>query len=385
MAIDILDTGHDALPELLFGCYPDVTQDRTCKLGEEALDEIEPGAVNRREGEFEAAGRASGEPASGLLRDMSGVIVENQLDRCASGIGGVKELEEFNELAAAVAVPDQGVNLPGKQINPGQQAERTMPFVLVIAGESRVDAGLGRQIGRGRGNRLDSWFFVIRDNGYWLGRFPRFGSLFQDLDLAVHAQNVRHLLLELGVATFQIIPHLVRPDFLLAKYFAHRPLRQIGEAFVPGGRRVLARMACQQPRRPQFMRITVILGLFASQRYQPRFRLRRNCRLLARARPVIQGGQRAIRKRPLDAALDSLVMHANPLPDTKERRCLTVRQRICARSTRRAASLRERAIAANISISSSVSANSTACRHPAILQLLVRSDTNEESTNESPV
>ena len=125
MAIDLVDTGDNALPELLFGCYPDVTQDRTCKLGEEALDEIEPGTVNRREGEFEAAGRASGEPASGLLRDMSGVIVENQLDCRASGIGGVKELEEFNELAAAVAVPDQGVNLPGKQINPGQQAERT--------------------------------------------------------------------------------------------------------------------------------------------------------------------------------------------------------------------------------------------------------------------
>jgi hypothetical protein len=46
MAIDILDTGHDALPELLLGCHPDVTQDRAGKLGEEALDEIEPGAVD---------------------------------------------------------------------------------------------------------------------------------------------------------------------------------------------------------------------------------------------------------------------------------------------------------------------------------------------------
>src|SRR5262249_47715072 len=46
---------------------------------------------------------------------------------------------------------------------------------------------------------------------------------------------------------------------------------------------------------------------------------------------------------------------------------------ICARSTRRAVSLRERAIAVNFSISSSVIANSTACRHLAMLQLLVRS------------
>ena len=35
-----------------------------------------------------------------------------------------------------------------------------------------------------------------------------------------------------------------------------------------------------------------------------------------------------------------------------------------ARSTRRAASLRERAMAANVPISSSVIPNSTACRHP---------------------
>jgi phosphate transport system protein len=44
------------------------------------------------------------------------------------------------------------------------------------------------------------------------------------------------------------------------------------------------------------------------------------------ARPVIQGGQRAIGKRSLDAAFDSLMMHANLLPDSKERGCLTVRE-----------------------------------------------------------
>jgi hypothetical protein len=37
MAIDILDTSHDALPELLLGCHADVTQDRAGKLREEAL------------------------------------------------------------------------------------------------------------------------------------------------------------------------------------------------------------------------------------------------------------------------------------------------------------------------------------------------------------
>ena len=111
MAIDILDTGHDALPELLFGCHPDVTQDRAGKLGEEALDEIEPGAVDGREGEHEAAARSSGEPASGLLRYMSGMIVENQLNRSAGRIGRIKESEEFDELAAAA--PFNGCSAAG--------------------------------------------------------------------------------------------------------------------------------------------------------------------------------------------------------------------------------------------------------------------------------
>jgi hypothetical protein len=33
------------------------------------------------------------------------------------------------------------MNLPGEQIDPGQQAERAMAFVLMITREGRVDAG----------------------------------------------------------------------------------------------------------------------------------------------------------------------------------------------------------------------------------------------------
>jgi hypothetical protein len=41
-------------------------------------------------------------------------------------------------------------------------------------------------------------------------------------------------------------------------------------------------------------------------------------------------------------------------------------------------------MAANLPISSSVIADSTACRHLAMMPLLVRSNTNEESTNDLP-
>ena len=252
------------------------------------------------------------------------MIVENQLDRGAGRIGGIEKLEELDELSAAVAVSDEGMDLAGEQINPSQQAECAMAFVLMIARESRVDAGLGRQIRRRRCDGLDSRLFVIGDDRHWLARFLRLGGLFQDLDFAIDAQNLRHLLLELGVATFQIVANLVRLDVLLAKYLAHRALYQVGETFVPRRRCVLARMACQQPRRPQLVRIAVILGLVARHRHQPSLGLRRDRRLLARARSVIECRQRAIRQRPLDASLHRLVMLTKFSPHREERRVLTV-------------------------------------------------------------
>ena len=82
------------------------------------------------------------------------MIVEDQLDRGMARIGGIDKLQEFDELAAAMAVPDQGVNLAGQQIDAGQQADRATTFVFMIAGEGRVSARLGRQVRRGRRNRL---------------------------------------------------------------------------------------------------------------------------------------------------------------------------------------------------------------------------------------
>src|ERR1700720_3063929 len=101
----------------------------------------------RREGELEAPGRSSGEPSFGFSGDVRRVVVENQLDRSVDRIGGIKKLEEFNELSAAVAVSDEGMDLAGEQINPGQQAQRALPFVLMITHKGRVDAGLGGKSG----------------------------------------------------------------------------------------------------------------------------------------------------------------------------------------------------------------------------------------------
>ena len=52
------------------------------------------------------------------------MIIEDQLDRGAGRISGLEKLEELDELPAAVAVSDERMDLPGQQVDSGQQAER---------------------------------------------------------------------------------------------------------------------------------------------------------------------------------------------------------------------------------------------------------------------
>jgi hypothetical protein len=93
--VELVHGGHDAVLELLFGCDADMAQHRV-----------------------EAAGRLLGEPSPGLLGDVRRM---DQLDRRMARIGGVEELEEFNEFAAAVAVLDERVDLSGMRSMPASK------------------------------------------------------------------------------------------------------------------------------------------------------------------------------------------------------------------------------------------------------------------------
>ena len=112
-----------------------------------------------------------GEPSLGFLGDVRRMIVEDQLDRRVSRIGGVEKLEEFNEFAAAVAVLDEGVDLAGEQIDAGQQADRSVALVLVVAREGCMSAGLGRQVRGCRGNCLNAGLLIVGDNRHRIARF----------------------------------------------------------------------------------------------------------------------------------------------------------------------------------------------------------------------
>ena len=90
------------------------------------------------------------------------MIVQDQLDRGVGRIGGIEKLEEFDEFAAPVAILDQRMDFAGDQINPGQQADRAVALIFLLACESRMHAGLRRQVRSNRFNGLNARFFIVR-------------------------------------------------------------------------------------------------------------------------------------------------------------------------------------------------------------------------------
>jgi hypothetical protein len=165
---------------------------------------------------------SGGEPCLRLLGDVSGMIVEDQADGGVGWIGGVNELEKLDELAAAMAVLDQGMDVAGDEIDPGQQADRAVALVL----NSRVKAGRtpgsGEQVWDGRCDRLNAGLLVIGDDCRRFARLLVFlracrRGLLQDFHLAVDARHLRHLGLELAVPAFQVVPHFVRLDLLRSR------------------------------------------------------------------------------------------------------------------------------------------------------------------------
>ena len=64
------------------------------------------------------------------------MIVEDQVDRRASWVGVIEELEELDELAAAVAILDEGVNFAGQQIDAASKL--TVPWRLYSWSRAKV-------------------------------------------------------------------------------------------------------------------------------------------------------------------------------------------------------------------------------------------------------
>src|SRR6267142_550 len=189
-----------------------------------------------------------------------------------------------------VAILDEGVNLTGEQINAGQQTDRAVALVFVIARKSRVYAGLGRQVRCGRRDRLNARLLIIGDDRHRIARrsFRRGRGLLDELHLAVDTQDFRHLGLKVGITAFQVVTDLVGLDLLLVEDVAQRALRKLAQANVPLSRSMLARVAGEKSRRPQFVGIAELLGLAAGQIHYPSLRLGRDRRLPTGAWSIIK-------------------------------------------------------------------------------------------------
>jgi hypothetical protein len=98
-----------------------------------------------------------------------------------------------------------------------------------------------------------------------------------------------------------------------------------------------------------------------------------------------RGCQRAIGQRPLDTALHRLMMTPSLWPTAQNEGFSRYASSICARDTRLASSSLDRESVVKAAISSSLIANSTARRHPAMIQLLISPTANEESINNPSV
>src|SRR6516165_8975751 len=124
--IDVIDEVHQTLFEFVFGGNPDMAEDRACHLGEEALDEIEPGTMGRGESESKAPRWLRCEPGHGLARDVCRMVVEDDLNCGVGRICGVQELEEFDEFATAMALFNLGVDVTAEQVDSGHQGQSAM-------------------------------------------------------------------------------------------------------------------------------------------------------------------------------------------------------------------------------------------------------------------
>src|SRR5215475_7242060 len=83
--------------------------------------------------EAEAALGPRGKPLVGFLRHVRRMIVQDDLDRGVGRVGGIELFEKADEFARAVAVFDAGMNLPGEQVNPREQAQRPVALVFMVA------------------------------------------------------------------------------------------------------------------------------------------------------------------------------------------------------------------------------------------------------------
>jgi hypothetical protein len=124
---------------------------------------------------------------------------------------------------------------------------------------------------------------------------------------------------------------------------------------------MLASMAGEKPRRPQFVGIAQVLRLLTGQRHQPGLGFARDRRLPARTRAIIERSHWAFHHGALNAALDRLMVQ--PQCPTNRKKTTDLPDRPAIFAPARPGSV---AIDLSFAVSSSSSDDSIARRHAAM-------------------
>ncbi len=94
-----VDDAADGVLEFASGAEDAVFETASCPLGEDAFERVQPRA--RGGGDVEGPARMACEPDLDVLVLVSGVVVEDGMDRDAGGYRALDAVEEFQERLVA--------------------------------------------------------------------------------------------------------------------------------------------------------------------------------------------------------------------------------------------------------------------------------------------
>lgn len=128
--------------------------------------------------------------------------------RGAADPNAAPQIDSFEPSAtgpAAMAVPDDGVNLTGDQIDPNQETDRSTALILALVAKVACSPGTG-QIRHRIADRLDARLLVIGNDRDIIARlaFGRRRGLLYDLDRAVGTQASAIVRLNSGSRRYQL-------------------------------------------------------------------------------------------------------------------------------------------------------------------------------------
>lgn len=146
------------------------------------------------------------------------MFVHDQSDYRFGRIVCIQILQQGNELATAMPPLHTRGDVSGVQVQCCQNRARAQASVLVVAPETGVLPGDGRQVRRGIRNRLQAGFFVHRDGH----QRDLSALLILHRNLLINQQDLTHLGFEFWILTFQIVLHLFGMQWLLGENSVHR-------------------------------------------------------------------------------------------------------------------------------------------------------------------